>query len=174
MAQTGAQQLADLWKKQLDEGSEVWLRMLGQGRLTDPQSLWAPLMEQAMGVWSKLTTDGVPSADLLGQWKQFLDLWIAAWSKAFEQAMGTEQFAQIMGKQMETFLAGAGPIKKAVEPQLDAVLTGLGLPSRNQVIGIAAQLVQLEDKVDGLESRLDRVLKQLEDASAGAKRTRSG
>ena len=174
MAETGAQQLADLWKKQLEEGSQVWLRMLGQGRLTDPQSLWAPLMEQAIGVWSKLMTDAVPSADPLGQWKQFLDQWIAAWSKAFEQAMGTEQFAQLMGKQLETFLAGAGPIKKAAEPQIDALLTGLGLPSRNQVTAIAAHLVQVEDKVDTLESRLDRILKQLEDAASGAKRARSG
>ena len=169
MAEMGGQQLFDLWKRQVEEGSQAWLRTLGQGQPTDPQSFWRPFMDQGMAAWSKLMTQGPPSADLMGQWKQFLDQWIAAWSKVLEQAMGTETFAQAMGKQMETFLNTSGPVKKAAEQQIDAGLAGLGLPSRSQVIGVAAQIVQLEDKIDGLEDRLDAVVKELRELTAAVK-----
>jgi len=171
MAQTGSQQLLDFWKKQVEEGSQAWLRMLGQGQPTDPQSFWRPFMDQGMAAWSKVMSQGAPSPDLMGQWKQFLDQWIAAWSKVLEQAMGTDTFAQAMGKQMETFLNASGPVKKAAEQQIEAGLAGIGLPSRSQVVGLAAQIVQLEDKVDRLEDRLDAVLKELQKL-AGAKSAR--
>ena len=173
MAETGGQPLFDLWKKQVEEGSQAWLRTLGQGQPADPQSFWRPFMDQGMAAWSKLMTQGPPSADLMGQWKQFLDQWIAAWSKVLEQAMGTETFAQAMGKQMESFLNTSGPAKKAAEQQIDAGLAGLGLPSRSQVIGVAAQIVQLEDKVDGLEDRLDAVAKELRELTAAVKAARA-
>src|SRR5262247_2678746 len=134
MAETGGQQLLELWKKQVEEGSQAWLKMLGQGQPADPQSFWRPFMDQS----------------------------IAAWSKALEQAMGTDTFAQAMGKQMETFLNTSGPAKKAAEQQIEAGLAGIGLPSRSQVVGLASQIVQLEDKVDRLEDRLDTVLKELQ------------
>src|SRR4026209_2120628 len=159
MADAGGQQLFDMWKKQVEEGSQAWLRMLStpQAAPMDPQAFWRPFMGQGMAAWSKGVTQGQAPPDLMAQWKQFLDQWIAAWSKVLEQAMGTEAFAKAMGKQMESFLNTSGPVKKAAEQQIDAGLAGLGLPSRSQVIGVAAQIVQLEDKVDGLEDRLDTV-----------------
>jgi hypothetical protein len=173
MAEPGGPQLFDLWKRQVEEGSQAWLRMLGQGQPADLRSFWWSFMEQGMAAWSKVMTQGPPSADLMGQWKQFLDQWIAAWSKVLEQAMGTETFARAMGKQMETFLNASGPVKKAAEQQIDAGLAGLGLPSRSQVVGVASQIVQLEDKVDGLEDRLDALAKQIQELTAAIKGARA-
>jgi hypothetical protein len=172
MTQTSTQQLLDLWRKQVEEGSQAWLKMLGQGQPTDPQAFWRPFMDQSMAAWSRAMGQGAPSPDLLTQWKQFLDQWIAAWSKVLEQAMSTETFAQAMGKQLETMLNAAGPVKKAADQQIEASLGGLGLPSRTQVISVAAQLVQLEEKVDRLEDRLDAILKQLKELAV-AKRERA-
>ena len=104
----------------------------------------------------------------MGQWKQFVDQWIAAWAKVLEQAMSTESFAQVLGKQLESFLATAGPAKKAAEQQVEAGLSALGVPSRSQVVGLAWQLVQLEEKVDGLEDRLDAILTRLNEIGPGA------
>ena len=174
MAETGGQQqIFDMWKRQVEDGAQAWLKSLGQGQPMDPQSFWRPFMDQGMAAWSKLMTQSPPSADMMGQWKQFLDQWIAAWSKVLEQAMGTDTFAQTMGKQMETFLNTSAPAKRAAEQQIDASLAGLGLPSRNQVTGVAAQLVQLEDKIEGLEDRLDAVVKELRDLAAAVKGARA-
>ena len=162
MAESGTQALVDLWKRQIEEGSQAWLRMLGQGQAVDPQLFWRPFMDQGMAAWSRLMTQGTPTPDLLAQWKQFLDQWIAAWSRVLEQAMGTEAFARALGAQLETFLNAAAPAKKAADQQLEAGLAALGVPSRAQVTGVAAQLVHLEQKVEALEDKLDAVLKRLE------------
>ena len=172
MAENPGQQLFDLWKKQAEEGGQAWLKMLGQGQPVDPQSFWRPFMDQGMAAWSKVMTQGTASPDLMTQWKQFLDQWIAAWAKVLEQAMSTETFAQAMGKQLEGFLGAAAPAKKAAEQQVEAALSAFGLPSRNQVVGLAWQLVQLEEKVEGLEDRLDAILKRLNELGAAVKAER--
>ena len=121
-------QLFDMWKKQVEEGSQAWLKMLGtpQAAPVDPQAFWRPFMDQGIAAWSKVMTQGQASPDLMVQWKQFLDQWIAAWSKVLEQAMGTEAFAKTLGKQMEGFLNAAGPAKKAAEQQVEAIAGGPG------------------------------------------------
>src|SRR5512144_1993389 len=167
MADNPTQQLFDLWKKQTEDAGQAWLKMLGQGQTADPQAFWRPFMDQGMAAWSKLMTQGPPSADLMAQWKQFLDQWIAAWSKVLEQAMGTDTFAQALGKQLEGFLNTSGPVKKAAEQQIEVGLAGLGLPSRVQVVALASQLVHLEEKVEGLEDRLDELLKHVRELAAG-------
>jgi hypothetical protein len=169
MAENTSQQLLDMWKRQVEEGTQAWLRMIGQGPAAatpamDPQAFWRPFMDQGMAAWSKVMTQGsAPSPDLMAQWKQFLDQWIAAWSRVLEQAMGTDTFAKMMGKQLEGFLNVSGPVKKAAEQQIDASLAGLGMPSRAQVVALARHLAQVEEKIDGLEDKLDRALRRLDD-----------
>ena len=164
-----SQQLLDMWKRQVEEGTQAWLRMIGQGPAAatpamDPQAFWRPFMDQGMAAWSKVMTQGTaPSPDLMAQWKQFLDQWIAAWSRVLEQAMGTDTFAKMMGKQLEGFLNVSGPVKKAAEQQIDASLAGPGMPSRAQVVALARHLAQVEEKIDGLEDKLDRALRRLDD-----------
>ena len=181
MADNTSQQLLDMWKRQVEEGTQAWLRMMGQAQVPtampnmphmamDPQAFWRPFMDQGMAAWSKVMTQGTaPSPDLMAQWKQFLDQWIAAWSRVLEQAMGTNNFAQLMGKQLEGFLNVSAPIKKAAEQQIDASLAGLGIPSRGQVTALARHVAQVEEKIDALEDKLDRVLRRLD--ASGAPRT---
>jgi hypothetical protein len=178
MADNTSQQLLDLWKRQVEEGTQAWLRMIGQGQpaapTMDPQAFWRPFMDQGMAAWSKIMTQGTaPSPDLMAQWKQFLDQWIAAWSRVLEQAMGTETFAQLMGKQLEGFLNVSGPVKKAAEQQIELSLAGLGLPSRAQIIALARHVAQVEEKIDGLEDKIDRVLRRLNDAGGPSRQERA-
>ncbi|MEX2224273.1 MAG: hypothetical protein WEG40_21010 [Candidatus Rokuibacteriota bacterium] len=173
MTDNPSQQLLDMWKRQVEEGTQAWLRMMGQAQAPppaptpamDPQAFWRPFMDQGMAAWSKVMTEGpAPSPDLMAQWKQFLDQWIAAWSRVLEQAMGTDRFAQVMGKQLEGFLNVSGPARKAAEQQIDASLAGLGIASRAQVVALARHVAQVEEKIDAIEDKLDRVLRRLHDA----------
>jgi hypothetical protein len=140
----------------------------------DPTAFWRPFVDQGIAAWSRVMTQGGVSPDLLAQWKQFLDQWIAAWSRALEQAMGTEAFAQALGKQLEATLNVASPVKKAAEQHIEATLAGLGVPSRSQVTGIARQIVQLEEKVEGLEDRLETVLRRLGELAAALRHEAAG
>jgi len=48
---SGTQQLFDMWKKQVDEGTQAWLKMAGQGQAPDPQAFWRPFMDQGLQAW---------------------------------------------------------------------------------------------------------------------------
>lgn len=172
MTDPGTQQLFELWKRQMEEGTRSWLKLMEQGQPMDPQAFWRPFMDQWIFAWSKVMTQGPVSADLMSQWKQFLDQWIAVWSKALEQAMGTDAFARTLGKQMEGFLNAASPARKAAEQYIEATLSGLGLPSRAQMVGIARQIVELEEKIEAMEDRLDTVLQQLGELAAAIRSRR--
>lgn len=170
MAET-ARDPMDLWRKQMEEGAQAWLRLMGGGGpggapALDPTAFWKPFMDQGMAAWAKLMSQGPASPELMGQWKQFVDQWIAAWARVLEQAMGTDTFAQMLGKQLETFLNASGPVRKAADQQVEAALAGLGLPSRAQVVSLAKQVIQVEEKVEGVEDRLDAVLKRVEAVAA--------
>jgi hypothetical protein len=165
-------ELFEMWKRQLEEGTQAWLKLLGQSAPSamDPGAFWKPFMDQSMAAWSRMMTQGTPpSPDLMAQWKQFIDHWIAAWAKALEQAMSTEAFAHVMGKQLETYLNVANPVKKAAEQHIEATLSGLGLPSRSQVVALARHLVQLEEKLEAIEDRLGAVQRRLDQRDSPAK-----
>jgi hypothetical protein len=170
----------ELWKRTLEEGTQAWLRALGQtaGSPTagppaspanppppvDFSQFWRPILGQGMEMWQKMATpQGSVDPDFARQWKGFLDQWIEAWSKGLAQAMGSEAFAQALGRYLDQTLVATAPLKKAVDQQTDAGLRALGLPSRSQVVGLASQLVALEERIEGLEDRLDALKGMLSD-----------
>lgn len=159
------QQLFDLWKKQLDEGTQAWSRLLGQSPAPppDPLSFWKPAMEHGLQTWARIFATTPVSPDLMTQWKQFLDQSIEAWSRALGQVMSTEQFAQGMGRALEQWMTSYAPAKKSADQSVDATLQALNLPTRVQVTGIAKQVMDLEERLDRLEDGIAAVLRRLED-----------
>jgi Poly(R)-hydroxyalkanoic acid synthase subunit (PHA_synth_III_E) len=158
-----SQELFDLWKRQIEEGTQAWARMMAAvpGRSApDPAAFWRPLMDQGVAAWSRIMSQGPASPDLFEQWKQFLDQWIEAWSKALGQAMGTEAFAQMLGAYLDRWLQAQGPAKKAGAESAETVLQALGLPSRAQVVGVARQLAELDDRLERLEDGIAALLRR--------------
>jgi len=158
-----SQELFDLWKRQIEEGTQAWARMMAEvpGRgAPDPAAVWRPLMDQGVAAWSRIMSQGPASPDLFGQWKQFLDQWIEAWSKALGQAMGTEAFAQTLGSYLDRWLLAQGPAKKAAEESAETLLQALGLPSRAQVAGVSRQLAEMDDRLERLEDGMAALLRR--------------
>jgi len=96
------------------------------------------------------------------QWKQFLDQWIEAWSKALGQAMNTEAYAQMMGKYLDQWLVVNAPMKRAAEQQIDQALQVLNLASRTQLTAVAKQIVELEERLERMEDVLGAILRRLD------------
>jgi hypothetical protein len=124
---TATEQFFDAWKKQMEEGTQAWAKAVQQG---------------------------VASPDLLTQWKDFLDQWLAAWDKTLLQVMQTDAFAETVGKRLDQWLSVQAPVRKAAAESMETMLQALGLPSRNQVVGIARQLMELDDRLEDIEARL--------------------
>jgi polyhydroxyalkanoate synthesis regulator phasin len=101
------------------------------------------------------------SPDIMGQWKQFLDQWIDAWSRVLGQAMSTEAFAQQMGRSLETWLAAQAPLKKAGEQALEQTLQAMNVASRSQLTSVARQIVELEERLERVEEGIQAILTRL-------------
>lgn len=158
-------QLFDMWRRQLEESTQAWARMVSQAPPAappDPMAFWRPVLNQGLEQWARLFAQSPASPDLMAQWKQFLDQWIEAWSRVLGQAMGTEQFAQLMGRSLEGWLAVQAPVKKAGEQALEQTLNTLNLASRTQLTAVAKQVVELEERLERIEDGINAVLRRLE------------
>lgn len=160
-----SQQLFELWKKQLEEGTASWAQLLGKAApgSADPAGFWwKPTFEGGLAQWARLFAQTPVTPDLMTQWKQFLDQSIEAWSKALSQAMSTDGFAQMMGKTLDQWLVAQGPAKRAAEQSVETGLQALNLPSRTQVAAVAKQIVELEERLEQIEDTIAALARRLE------------
>ena len=178
--QNPIQDAFEIWKKALEDGTQAWVRSLGQSQgphspsgAPDFSQFCRPILGQGMDMWQKAAAQGGVSPEFAQQWKAFLDQWIEVWSKVLGQAMGTEGFAQALGRYLDQTLTAQAPLKKGMEQYTDQALRTLGLPSRGQVVGVASQLVALEERIEGLEDRLDEIRRFLGAAASGADRSQA-
>ncbi len=168
MADNATQQLFDLWKRQIDEGTQAWARMLSQtppagAPAADPAAFWRPIVDQGFQQWARVLAQGPMTPDVLTQWKQLMDQSIEAWSRTLSQVMGTDAFAQSLGRTLDQFLTTSAPIKKATDQSIESGLQALNLPSRSQLTGVAKQIVLLEERIEGLEDTLGAITRRLDD-----------
>ncbi|MBM3778464.1 MAG: hypothetical protein FJW23_09530 [Acidimicrobiia bacterium] len=170
-AQPSPQELFDVWKKQMEDGARIWAQMMGTpGGATaaaapDPLKLWRPFMEQATEAWAKQAAQGKAGggiSEAMADGKAMIDQWVAAWDKLLSQAMQSEAFAQAMGTHLNQWLSAQGPARKAAAEQTEGTLQALGLPSRTQVIGIARQLLEIDDRLEDLEAAVTALRERLE------------
>lgn len=169
MAETvTAQAVFDAWKKQMEDSTQAWARAVaGGGHAADPLQMWRPFMEQAAQGWAAMGQQGVPSSDIAAQWKALLDQWLNAWDQVLTKAIGTEQFAQALSAHLDQWLSAQAPLRKATKDSRDAALEALGVASRDQVIGVARQIMDLDDRLEDVERALKAVLTKLEAVRPG-------
>jgi polyhydroxyalkanoate synthesis regulator phasin len=158
-------QFFDVWRRQLEESTQTWARMVSQATPPvpppDPMAFWRPVLNQGLEQWARMFAQTPTSPDVMTQWKQFLDQWIDAWSRVLGQAMSTESFAQHMGRSLETWLAAQGPVKKAGEQALEQTLQALNVASRSQLTSVAKQIVELEERLERVEEGIQAILTRL-------------
>jgi len=163
-----SQQLFEVWKRQLEEGTKSWAQLMTKGAAPAPPDpagfWWKPMFEQGLGQWARVFGQTPVTPELTTQWKQFLDQSIEAWAKALSQAMSTEAFAQMMGKTLEQWMASQAPAKRLAEQSVEATLQAFNLPSRTQVTAVAKQIVELEERLDRLDDGIAALARRLEEA----------
>jgi len=167
---TDSTQFFDMWRRQLEESTQAWTRMVSQAPPAappDPTAFWKPVLNQGLEQWARMFAQTPASPDLMVQWKQFLDQWIEAWSRVLGQAMNTESFAKLMGGSLENWLAAQAPLKKAGEQAVEQTLQGMNVASRTQLTSVAKQIVELEERLERVEDGIQAILKRLESRERG-------
>ena len=164
------QELLSMWKRSMDQGIEVWQRLVGQSQAPDISQFVRPMWGDSMNLWTQILKQGATSPEVLAQWKKFLDDSIEAWSKVLGQAMETEEFAAAMGKFLDQYLSTVGPIRKSLQSSNEEFLRTMNLPSRKQVTELASQLVSLEARLEALEERIEDLVDSISLLEAFVKR----
>ena len=133
----------------------------------DIQQMW----QQFYNAWAEQTRQamsaGTPGSEVIfnaqKQWSEQLE----AMAKTFAEVMGTEQFANLVGRYMEQSLVWQERAANAAEPQMDAMLRAYHLPSRGQIDRLFERVIGLEDRIDDLEDE-NRKLRRALDAAVKA------
>jgi hypothetical protein len=164
-ASAATAQFFDMWRKQLEDSTQAWTRMMSEAApvpAPDPMAFWRPVLNSGLEQWARMFAQMPASPDLATQWKQFLDQWIEAWSRVLGQAMNTDAFASLMGKSLESMLAAQAPLKKQGDQAIEQVITTLNLASRTQLTAVAKQIVELEERMERVEEGVQAILKRLD------------
>jgi polyhydroxyalkanoate synthesis regulator phasin len=98
--------------------------------------------------------------DPFGAWRSMRDAGMEAWSKAMIQAVNTEEYAKATGAMLNAYLSSSGPAAEAMQKAMSAALQHLQMPSRNDVIGLAERLTNIEMRLDDLDAKLDALIRK--------------
>ncbi len=99
-----------------------------------------------------------PLVDPLAMWKSMTQYNEQAWSQFFKTMVGTPEFAAGMGRTASNTSVVRDTVRKAAKAYLEAA----NMPSRDDLVHLAEQIVALDGKVDDVEDILrDADLSQL-------------
>ncbi len=107
---------------------------------------------------SQNPTEGFDPNDPIGTWRTIRDANLDAWAKGMTALVNTEVFANAIGLQLDTLLAASAPIQKAVHQYMETYLAQLNMPSRAEVVTLAARLTNIELRLDDMQAQLDELL----------------
>lgn len=139
----------EAWKEFNESASRMW-SLTPQGSkeaAADPYGLF-----QSWQQFFDTTTQGGKniSADPFAIFKQWYDATSESWSKTVGEAIATEQFAEAIGRFLDSFTSFTIMFRRANEQYF----SNLQLPTRSDIARVATLIVNLEEKVDRIEDAL--------------------
>ena len=97
-------------------------------------------------------------APALPTWKALYDRTEQFWTAPLQTLLGTESMASLMGTTREHYLTQ----QKTSRETLESYWAAVRLPSLVDHARLAGQVVALENKIEGLEDKLDAITAHLE------------
>ena len=97
--------------------------------------------------------DETKQQDPFALWRQWYEASQSAWGKGVADATGTEAFAEMQGKMLESIVA----FQKTMRDMSRAQLEALDLPTRDDIARLGEIVLGLEEKIDQLADRLSRL-----------------
>jgi hypothetical protein len=126
----------------------------------DPAQLWRQFLGMWADFWTKTFTQ-TPSPDLFQSAQKLWSEQLETLAQGFANVMGTDAFSTMQSKFFEQSLAWQDRLAKAANPQIDAALRALNLPSREQIDRLFERVIGLEERLDDIEDDLRHILRRL-------------
>jgi polyhydroxyalkanoic acid synthase PhaR subunit len=109
--------------------------------------------------------------DPVQMWKSWYDLVEKTWGKTIDDFIKTTEYASLVGEYQKWFFYSQEQYKKI----MDQVLHENNLPSKEEIARIAQLVIQLEEKVEKLDERIDdEILTKLQEIKEVLEKQKSG
>jgi polyhydroxyalkanoic acid synthase PhaR subunit len=158
------------WLKGMADAQEQFIK--GSG---DPQELWKHWFETVTDAWRNAAEVGGDPLGLMAQWvdmmeeararllagirlpadpftffKQWYDATNETWSTLVGNVIGTEKFMEVSSEFLKSYASFYGTLRRASEEYF----RNLQIPTRSDIARVAGLVVNLEEKVDRVDSAL--------------------
>ncbi|MFB6469238.1 poly(R)-hydroxyalkanoic acid synthase subunit PhaE [Cytobacillus sp. Hz8] len=90
-------------------------------------------------------------------WKDIYQQTEAKWNEAIHETMQKEAFAEWMGQVQSAYLQYQELVQKTTENYLKQI----SVPTRDEISSVASLIINLEEKVDNLDQKIDDELDSL-------------
>lgn len=94
---------------------------------------------------------GQPPVDPITMWREWAQKAEEQWNQYFNQVMGTETFAAMMGRSMESMLA----VQTKLAEQFEQTLKAWNLPTRGDLIALGERLNEIEERLDQITELIE-------------------
>jgi hypothetical protein len=101
----------------------------------------------------------------LKAWKSMRDTSLESWSKMMIDTVNSEDYSQITGQWLDTYLTLSQPFRRIIDTMMTQVLTGLNMPMRSDVTSLAERLTNIETRLDDQDAKLDDILSAIKAVS---------
>lgn len=108
------------------------------------------------------TKDGTKSYDPFEPFREMRDAYLENLSRTMIDAVNTEGYAQASGAMLDYYLTASSSFREALEKTMLQTLQQLSLPSRQEVATLAERFTNVEMRLDDMDAKLDRLVKQFE------------
>ena len=100
-----------------------------------------------------MTEQRAPVPDPFAMWREWVAQSERQWNAFFNEAMGTEQYSQSMGRLMAVSLDQ----QKSMSEAMGRYLGALNLPTRSDVFALGDRLTGIEKRLASIEERMERL-----------------
>ena len=99
--------------------------------------------------------------DAFQSFRGMRDAYLDALSKTMIEAVNTEAYAQTTGAMLDYVLTASAPFREALDKSTLQALQQMSLPSRQEIAALAERFTNLELRIDDIDAKMDRLLKEL-------------
>ena len=99
--------------------------------------------------------------DVSTVWRDWMTQSERQWNEFFNEMMGTEEFSQSMGRNLDVFLHFQKTMSEAMGPYL----TAMNVPTRADVLALGDRLLAIENRLAAIEAQLSTVQAGIEQKS---------
>jgi hypothetical protein len=117
--------------------------------------------------------EGQP-AELIQLWRRSFDQWLEGWSALFEQTLTTPETAAAGGRALDSILNVEKPLRENTAEQMDKWLEFFNMPSRRDVLRLAAQVNDANARLDDLQVLIEDLSDQIAELTADRRRVAAG